>query len=195
MLSDSELEVLASLRDMKASYKEQYGELQAARSEVEYTQALVETCRQELLADFTEWKAHMHITSQVSSPPSASRSSHDVGYIAAARGDGAVNSDGAGSRAQAGGRQGAVAAGGMAAAAGSRGSTPPLASLLGSLDSDGGDPEAVAYYQAQQNSRLAGAVGLKAGAMKKVRTEKGTFSNTERSNITQMIARTRLDTE
>jgi hypothetical protein len=188
VLSDNEIEVLASLRDMKASYKERYGELQAARSEVEYTQALVETCRQELLADFTEWKAQMRTAKE---PP---RGGDDAGCAFAARSNEAVASGGLHHRIQPGSQQGP---GGVeVATGGSRGSTPPLASLVGSLDSGRGDPEAIAYFQAQQNSKVLGAVGLKASALKKARAEsKGTFSNTERTGITQMIIRSKLDTE
>jgi len=50
-----ELRALAAIRDLKARYRDGYGELQLARSEAEYTAGLVEVCKQELVAEFEAW--------------------------------------------------------------------------------------------------------------------------------------------
>ena len=55
-MTDDELQVLQDLTAAKASYKEDWGELSAVRSEVEYTAGLVETCKRELGEDFRTWQ-------------------------------------------------------------------------------------------------------------------------------------------
>ncbi len=56
------------IRDLKAQYKAQYGELQMVKSEMDWTQKLVEQCTRELVDDFDAWWAvlmgtHMHCCS------------------------------------------------------------------------------------------------------------------------------------
>jgi hypothetical protein len=55
-LSDAELGVLEDLAAAKAAYKEDWGELSAVKSEVEYTSGLVEACKRELMEDFQAWQ-------------------------------------------------------------------------------------------------------------------------------------------
>eukprot|EP00891_Asterochloris_glomerata_P005682 jgi/Astpho2/5682/gw1.00079.25.1_t len=43
------------IRDLKAQYKAQYGELQMVKSEMDWTQKLVEQCTRELVDDFDAW--------------------------------------------------------------------------------------------------------------------------------------------
>ena len=45
------------IRDLKAQYKAQYAELQMVKSEVDWTQKLVEQCTHELVDDFDAWWA------------------------------------------------------------------------------------------------------------------------------------------
>ncbi|PNH09409.1 hypothetical protein TSOC_003995 [Tetrabaena socialis] len=43
------------IRELKGSYREHYNELQLVKSEVDYTQGLVDQCNKELLLEFAEW--------------------------------------------------------------------------------------------------------------------------------------------
>ena len=45
------------IRDLKAQYKAQYAELQMVKSEMDWTQTLVEQCTRELVDDFDAWWA------------------------------------------------------------------------------------------------------------------------------------------
>ena len=45
------------IRDLKAQYKAQYAELQMVKSEMDWTQKLVEQCTHELVDDFDAWWA------------------------------------------------------------------------------------------------------------------------------------------
>jgi uncharacterized protein YukE len=56
VLSEAELGVLEDLAAAKAGYKEDWGELSAVKSEVEYTSGLVEACKRELMEDFQAWQ-------------------------------------------------------------------------------------------------------------------------------------------
>lgn len=49
------------VKHLKAQYREQYNELQAVKSEVSYTQKLVDQCTQELVMDFNEWYAMLRV--------------------------------------------------------------------------------------------------------------------------------------
>jgi hypothetical protein len=65
-----------------------------------------------------------------------------------------------------------------------RQSTPPLASLIGALQLQeaASDPQAAAYFSAQQNTRLH-----KQGSQKKHRGERGTFTSSGRSAINDNV--------
>lgn len=78
---------------------------------------------------------------------------------------------------------GQLGAGGISSSAGSmqrRQSTPPLASLVGALQLQeaAADPQAAAYFSAQQGSKLH-----KQGSLKKHGGERGTFTSSGRSAI------------
>lgn len=80
-------------------------------------------------------------------------------------------------------RAGSLRAAGGYSNASSRQATPPLASLVGSLD-DASEPEAAAYYQAQHVGAGSRLGGHRPGSQKKHRGELGTFTLSERSTLT-----------
>ncbi|GIL72545.1 hypothetical protein Vretimale_4317 [Volvox reticuliferus] len=55
VLDAEEFDILMRIKELKVSYKENYNELQVVKSEVDYTQGLVDQCNKELLLEFTEW--------------------------------------------------------------------------------------------------------------------------------------------
>ncbi|GIL43450.1 hypothetical protein Vafri_920 [Volvox africanus] len=55
VLDAEEFDILMRIKELKVSYKENYNELQVVKSEVDYTQGLVEQCNKELLLEFAEW--------------------------------------------------------------------------------------------------------------------------------------------
>ncbi|KAG2446184.1 hypothetical protein HXX76_000777 [Chlamydomonas incerta] len=55
VLDAEEYDVLMRIKELKSSYKENYNELQVVKSEVDYTQGLVDQCNKELLLEFAEW--------------------------------------------------------------------------------------------------------------------------------------------
>lgn len=63
LLGTEEYEAVTRLKELKSKYRDQYSELQMLRSEVEYTQCLVETCKQELLTEFDQWYSSTYHTS------------------------------------------------------------------------------------------------------------------------------------
>ncbi|PNW77229.1 hypothetical protein CHLRE_10g427750v5 [Chlamydomonas reinhardtii] len=55
VLDAEEYDVLMRIKELKSSYKENYNELQVVKSEVDYTQGLVDQCNKELLLEFAQW--------------------------------------------------------------------------------------------------------------------------------------------
>ncbi|GLC35984.1 hypothetical protein PLESTB_000526100 [Pleodorina starrii] len=55
VLDAEEYDILMRIRELKVSYKENFNELQVVKSEVDYTQGLVDQCNKELLLEFAEW--------------------------------------------------------------------------------------------------------------------------------------------
>ncbi|EFJ44765.1 Kif9 kinesin [Volvox carteri f. nagariensis] len=55
VLDAEEYDILMRIKELKVSYKENFNELQIIKSEVDYTQGLVEQCNKELLLEFAEW--------------------------------------------------------------------------------------------------------------------------------------------
>jgi kinesin family protein 6/9 len=55
MMGPEELCAVQHVNQLKAAYRDQYNELQMLKSEVAYTQQLVEQCSQQLLLEFEEW--------------------------------------------------------------------------------------------------------------------------------------------
>ena len=64
------------IQDLKAQYKAQYAELQMVKSEMDWTQKLVEQCTHELVDDFDTWWAvlmgtHAHYCGSAVQPAAA----------------------------------------------------------------------------------------------------------------------------
>ena len=55
VLDAEEYDTLMRTKELKSGYREQHGELQMLRSEVDYMQQLVETCSTELVGEFNSW--------------------------------------------------------------------------------------------------------------------------------------------
>jgi kinesin family protein 6/9 len=55
VMGPEELAAVQRVQQLKAQYRDQYNELQMLKSEVAYTQQLVDQCSQQLLMGFDEW--------------------------------------------------------------------------------------------------------------------------------------------
>eukprot|EP00879_Flechtneria_rotunda_P029597 GHRR01032021.1.p1 GENE.GHRR01032021.1~~GHRR01032021.1.p1 ORF type:complete len:336 (+),score=151.73 GHRR01032021.1:729-1736(+) len=182
-LNPEEYQLVISIRDIKAQYRDTHAELQLVRDEVQYTSGLLDTCKAELLEDFDAW-----YTNKIEAAAATARDKLSDLHSRAESSSTANWSKSLGAAAHSpGSRQPAV--GSIEAVGGSarssphqRQSTPPLASLVGSLE-DASDPEAAAYYAAQNAAWRPSVTGPKPGASRKHRGERGTFSLSERSSI------------
>lgn len=225
--SDDEIRVLEEILDLKAQYRDAYGDLQLARSEAEYTAGLIEACRQEMVAGFEAWYETQAAAAAASSGggvgdrlgfgPAAG------GVMAESAGSGGASSAGGGlplgsflpsrqpsaastssmllgglplpsiaspsyaSSAPRTPQEGSLAGSGWRSGGGSK--SVPLASIVAAAAAAAeaqGDAAAAAYYGAQQHASTWRAPPgmLRPGSMKKHRTERGTFSVTQRSAIT-----------
>ncbi|GBF93731.1 kinesin [Raphidocelis subcapitata] len=228
--SPSELEALQSLRDVKAAYRDAWGDHQLARSEAEYAAGLAEACRRELLAEFEAWRRGERGGAAGGPPPSgggggaageappqlppaaaAAVAAWRIGAECGPGGSGASSpASRAGSAASLGGASlllGGLPSPGCASLAGSLAPTPqqprtpqsgrggggvPLASIVVAAAAEAearGDAGAAAYFGAQSAAAWRAPGGQRPGSVKKHRAERGTFSVTQRSAITDTAPR------
>eukprot|EP00775_Hariotina_reticulata_P001708 gene1708-2053_t len=186
-LSPEEYQLLVAVRDIKAQY----------RDEVSYTTGLLDTCKAELAAHYQDWlrgtygvvepdqlveqgglgasvaagPAALWAGSTLSSRPDSSSSLQVTSAVQSI--SGSVSGTPSIQR-----RQQQASQQRWSISSSSRLATPPLASLVGSLEDN--DPQAAAFYQAQQ-AVTAGRGGSINGHRQKHRAERGTFSLSERT--------------
>lgn len=208
VLDAEEYDALMRIKELKGQYREHYNDLQVVKSEVDYTQGLVDQCAKELVLEFNAW--YIDSFGVPSGLQDLDLADDDGGPNAAVSGGGAAAAAGAGTPKQAaaggaarappraplsiagsqprGGGAGAPDSpsgassasspaskrlGGTAAAAAKAKAKPPvpLASLIRPSGTELADPEAMAYYNAQQ-VLLAKTVGVahRPGSVKKNRS-------------------------
>ncbi|XP_071791906.1 kinesin-like protein KIF9 isoform X2 [Asterias amurensis] len=64
VISEEEFQMIRKLKELKASYRQDYDELRQVKSEVQYCQKLVDQCRQRLISEFDTWYSDCFLSSE-----------------------------------------------------------------------------------------------------------------------------------
>lgn len=71
VIDEEEFELLKLMKQLKAAYRVQFGQLKTTRSEIEYCSRLVDQCRQRLMIEFEQWFENSYGQIDIADPNNA----------------------------------------------------------------------------------------------------------------------------